>query len=632
MCGIAGIFSSEPDPYQQTELNALLDAIVHRGPDGVGMYTDGSITLGHRRLAILDLSDAGKQPSSFGTRYWITYNGEVYNFVELRRELESLGHRFETLSDTEVVVAAYAQWGAECVGKFNGMWAFAIWDTLRKELFLSRDRFGVKPLHYLSQPKRFVFASELKCFLRLRDFRVRRNERELRRQLAGRESLEETLIEGVQLLRPGHNAIVSASGMRTWRWWRTLDHLVKTPKKLADQAAEFRELLFDACRVRLRSDVPVATCLSGGLDSSSILCSVAAMSSSGTCRMARDSRRAFVATFEGTPHDELAYAKAAIAKSGLDARYRPMQPVVEELAQYVYDFESVGHALLLPVWSLYRELRRDGVIVSLDGLGADELLMGYGSALRQVLIDTGSMIRHPFRTLDVARTVQRQYQSTESLPMMLAQTNPFLRLAGRTVRHARRMLGSGTAGSATSSPGFAPRLDPEEPEPGAWADLQALTPMNRVLYDQFHYGVNQSLLRKYDRLSMANSIEARLPFMDWRLVCYAFSLPDESKVGGGYSKRILREAMRGVLPEQIRTRTTKIGFLAPLANWMNADLGEWASARVRRKSFLESDIWNGPAIRDFFVPRHANKAWNEGDSRQIWRYLHADLLCEQFFS
>ena len=278
MCGIAGIFHLDGCPCDAMDVQRITDALAHRGPDRSGIHTDGSVGLGHRRLAILDLSEGGKQPMSLlDGRYWITFNGEVFNFLELRKQLERLGQIFHSETDTEVIVAAYHHWGADCVLKFNGMWAFAIWDSQRRELFLSRDRFGIKPLHYLSEPRRFVFASELKSFLHLQDFAARENEEELRRALTTRgESEEATLVQGVKLLRPGHNLLVSTSRTRIWCWWRTLDHLTDIPKPFSDQAERFRELFFDACSLRLRFDVPVATCLSGGMDSSSILCSVSA--------------------------------------------------------------------------------------------------------------------------------------------------------------------------------------------------------------------------------------------------------------------------------------------------------------------------------------------------------------------
>lgn len=546
------------------------------------------------------------------------------------------GHRFTTDTDTEVIVAAYRQWGADCVLKFNGMWAFAIWDSQDRELFLSRDRFGVKPLHYLAEPHRFVFASELKCFLQLRDFVARENHAEMRHQLTGIESPGQTLLEGVKLLRPGHNMTVSATGIRAWRWWSTLDHLVEVPRRFADQAAEFRELFFDACRLRLRSDVPIATCLSGGLDSSSILCSLAAMNAGNTERRASDFHRAFVATFEGTSHDEREYAAAAIEKAHADPRYWPMDSgaLIEDLPQYAYDFEMAGQGVLLPIWALYRELRRDGVVVSLDGLGADELLMGYGVDLRN-LLKTYSLLSSPLRALDLARTVQRQYPHDESVAALLAQNDTFV----RNFKPFLRKLKHGIKGTRPS-----PGLVHDDPQwCGSWvnpademdaserAAMDALTPINRLLYHQFHHGVNQSLLRKYDRLSMAHGIEVRMPFLDWRVVCFAFSLPDQSKAGGGYSKRILREAMRGVLPETIRTRTEKIGFQAPLSEWMNGDLGAWAWERVQTKRFLEIEVWDGPAIRDFMAPHQAAHDWKDGNARKVWRYLQADLWREAFF-
>jgi asparagine synthase (glutamine-hydrolysing) len=652
MCGIAGILNLDGSPCDPLDVHCITEALAHRGPDGSGIHTDGCIGLGHRRLAILDLSDSGKQPLTLlEGRYWITYNGEVYNFLELRKELEGLGQRFTSDSDTEVIVAAYHHWGADCVLKFNGMWAFAIWDSHRRELFLSRDRFGIKPLHYLAEPGRFVFASELKSFLCLRGFTPRENQDEMRRMLStGVESHEDTLLQGVKLLLPGHNMLVSASGTRIWRWWRTLDHLTGVPKRFSEQAELFRELFFDACRLRLRSDVPVATCLSGGLDSSSILCSIAAMHklsvSRGTSqRLTSDFHRAFVATFAGTPLDEQEYADAAIQKAGADPRYRPMRAsaMIEDLHRYAYDFEMIGNSLLIPVWSIYRELRRDGVVVSLDGLGSDELLGGYGRTLRSLMRAHTNLLRAPSRTLDVVRTFKGMRGSrpgTESFTALLIESDPFLRKLRRTAVRTRQFMRRMERQSA--APVFKLASDPLWGAPSTACDFDAfdaeersamnsLTPLNRLLYYQVHHQVNQSILRKYDRLSMAHGIEVRLPFLDWRLVCYAFSLPDESKVGGGVTKRILREAMRGVLPEKVRTRKPKIGFDSPMQTWLNGDLGDWVWERANSKRFLESDIWDGAAIRDFIATRHRSKTWTEEDGRRVWHYLQADLWRETFF-
>ena len=219
MCGIAGILNLDGRPCDPGDVRTFADALTHRGPDGSGVHTDGPIGLGHRRLAILDLSEHGRQPMrSVDGRYWITYNGEIFNFLELRRELESLGQRFATDSDTEIILEAYRRWGTDCVLRFNGMWAFAIWDAERRALFLSRDRFGVKPLRYLHDGRRFAFASELKAFRHLAGFTPRENEAEMRNLLArGGVSIEGTPFEGVKRLPGGYNLLVSAEGMRKWR-------------------------------------------------------------------------------------------------------------------------------------------------------------------------------------------------------------------------------------------------------------------------------------------------------------------------------------------------------------------------------------------------------------------------------
>ncbi|MFM8392422.1 MAG: asparagine synthase (glutamine-hydrolyzing), partial [Acidobacteriota bacterium] len=388
MCGIAGIFNFRERPSGEAAVQAMCGALAHRGPDGDGFTggDTGPVWLGHRRLAILDLSPAGQQPFQDPTgRFFITYNGEIYNFLELRRELEDDGYGFRTSSDTEVVLNAWLRWGAGCQQRFNGMWAFAIWDRTEQRLFISRDRFGVKPLFYHADPARFAFASELKAFRYLDDFRLQANDESLWSVLAAPSQLEgteETLLRGVKRLLPGHSIEVRRGSIRIERWWRTLDHLPVPPAKLHEQAEAFRELFLDACRLRLRSDVPVATCLSGGLDSSAVLCTLAHLDRTGhgrTQRTASSWQRAFVATFPGTPSDEERFARLAIEHSGADPRYRPMAATaaVNELEKIIYDFEEITATLPAPIWSIYLELRREGVVVSLDGHGADELLGGY---------------------------------------------------------------------------------------------------------------------------------------------------------------------------------------------------------------------------------------------------------------
>ncbi|MGH7757130.1 MAG: asparagine synthase (glutamine-hydrolyzing), partial [Vulcanimicrobiaceae bacterium] len=319
VCGIAGIWHLDGRPLASGAIERFTRALAHRGPDGEGIELlgdDRTLGLGHRRLAIFDRSAAGRQPMrSADGRYWISFNGEIYNFVELRRELESVGYRFTSRTDTEVILAAYDRFGEDCQRRFNGMWAFAIWDVARRRLFLSRDRFGVKPLYYVVERDRFAFASELKAFLQLDEFEATEDSASLARVLADNfalEGTEDSLLQGVRRLPGGCAMTVSASGPAVRRWWNTLDHRVEVAADFGRQAAEFRELFFDACRLRVRSDVPAATCLSGGLDSSSVVGALSAVDRRdglrANARSAPDWRATFVADFAGTPLDETAYA------------------------------------------------------------------------------------------------------------------------------------------------------------------------------------------------------------------------------------------------------------------------------------------------------------------------------------
>ncbi len=660
MCGIAGILNRDDRPINKLEVGAMTRALAHRGPDGEEIYVDGKLGLGHRRLAILDLSAAGRQPMSFADRrYWITYNGEIYNFLELKSELESCDYVFRTQTDTEIILAAYDRWGPDCQLKFNGMWAFAIWDHREQTLFLSRDRFGIKPLYYLLEPRRFAFASEMKAFLHLHNFTARENETALRRVLTDTfsvEGTEETLLEGVKRLVGGHCMSVNSGGLKVWRWWNTLNHLTEVPRTLAQHAEQFRELFFDACRLRLRSDVPVATCLSGGVDSSAVLCTLAEINASandGTVaadRRTSNWQRAFVATFPDTPLDERHYAEIAIRHAGAEPRYRPMSAdaALDELDQVIYDFEDITITLPAPVWAIYRELRRDGVVVSLDGHGADEMLGGYQSYTETALHATGSLLRAPMRTLDLINTLYHMYppdgsvlppnrvrlaaDSIASDPVMRFPVQAAHSLHYRTIKQFQRR-NEATSNQSATEPCWirSPLLSESHPAPDEESAIAALGALNARLYHDFHYTVLPTILRNFDRCSMAHGIEVRMPFMDWRLVCFVFSLPEESKIGGGFTKRVLREAMRGVMPEALRTRKGKIGFNSPLPDWFNGPLKRWILEQVNDKDFLQSDLWDGLAIRGFVEQKfRAGDAWTWRECQLVWQFLHAHVWRQTF--
>lgn len=552
MCGIAGIYDFT-GPVGAETLERFTDALAHRGPDGRGFLLDGPLGLGHRRLVILDPSEAGRNPLRYlapdGRVYWITYNGEVYNFLELREELEALGHGFRTRTDTEVVAAAYAQWGEGCQERLNGMWALAIWCPAEKTLFLSRDRFGVKPVYYLDQGRRFCFASELKAFAVLEGYAPSCNESMIPMLLESSWAYEgattQTLFAGVHRLPGGHCLRVGPEGrIAVRRWWDTAEHVPEIPGRYEDQVERFRELFLDAVRIRMRSDVPVGSCLSGGVDSSAVTSAMAWLHQNrpgGLKRCPEDWRRAYVATFPGTMIDERAYADEVVRHVGARPTYWAFdaQEALDCVLESTWAMEEVYGGIAVPAWAIYREMRRGGTPVSLDGHGADELLCGYTWYL--------------------------------DLPM---------------------------------------------------------NEVNARLNADFHTQLLPSILRNYDRCSMAHGIEVRMPIMDWRLVCFCMGLPASSKIGGGHTKRILRDAMQGIMPEKNRRRLSKFGFNSPMIEWFNGGLAPLIDQVTASPLFLGSAHWDGPGLRKRIMDKTDRRAWTMaewGETLAVWTKMNVVL-------
>ncbi|MEW6264280.1 MAG: asparagine synthase (glutamine-hydrolyzing) [Thermodesulfobacteriota bacterium] len=643
MCGIVGLWNLTGEPIEPSQLDRFTDALAHRGPDGRGTYIDpaeGSLGLGHRRLAILDLSFSGRQPMSYaGGRYWITYNGEVYNFLELREELAGLGHRFASESDTEVILAAYDQWGPLCQLKFNGMWGLAVWDARLRTIFLSRDRFGVKPLHYYYDGRRFAFASEMKAFLALDWFRAEFDPQVTAAVLNDNvtiEPSEECLLQGLKRLQGGH-CLLLAPGRPpvVKRWWNTLDHLVRVPRGLKRQADGFRELFFNACKIRMRSDVPLGTALSGGLDSSSVLCGMTALRARAKdeARLARDWQKVFVATFPGAVQDERRFAEEVVRHTGADPFYYVVTPeeMVAHLDEVIFQFEEIFD-LASSAWLIYREMRRRGVVVSLDGHGGDELLAGYHHYPEIGWRDAAGFPPRPWRIKDLQTILKGMYPDHRNLS---------LPSVGQLVRKncldpLKLRLTSGQVEAPETSPVSAPPPFLRTPvQKLAWAETPAgpspylnFDALNRRLYDDFHHQVLPTILRNFDRCSMAHGVEIRAPFLDWRLVCYCFSLDSKAKIGRGFTKLVLRRAMKGLLPESIRTRTAKIGFASPADHWSEPPMKEFVLDTISGRPFLDSEIWDGPAVREIVEKAYAGN--NHDGVRRFWPFIQAQRLMELF--
>jgi asparagine synthase (glutamine-hydrolysing) len=645
MCGIVGLWHHGREDVEPSRFRRAVDSLAHRGPDGEGTFHDEQLRLhlGHRRLAILDPTPAGAQPMSTDDgRFTIVYNGEVYDFLEVRRELTALGHRFRTDTDTEVLLAAYRSWGEDMLRHLNGMWAFVIWDRQERRLFAARDRFGVKPLLYRISPGSFAFASELKAFAALPDVDVTLDAATLSFSPMAMETVGPTLLTGVRALPPGHLMTVDADGVvRTRAWWRTVDHLPTVPTSYDEQVEEFRDLFEDACRLRLRADVPLGTSLSGGLDSSSVVAMVHRVG--GQQGFTQDWQRVFSQGYADTTQDEAVWAARVAGHLGIDLTWT--DTVVEEqlgdLEASIMAFEGV-HILPLGLWAHYRTLREQGVVISIDGHGGDELLGGYprfSEALR----------RRALRTLNV--------------PTWRGYADTTLGLRGETPSDAARRRLLGTDLRAAFDP--ATRLAALRTDPAfrrARARLQGVLPISapdggvvaegallaersvalaehqsalrrearplgaqgRVLYEAFHHSILPSILRNFDRVSMASGVEIRSPLLDWRLVTFAFALPDTSRIGGGLTKRILRDATFGLLPDDVRLRRDKKGFAPPMIDWLGRGLGDRALEVVHDPSFLARGCWDGRAIRDRVVAAHARADWDA--LRSDWPFVQAELL------
>lgn len=594
MCGILGTIPAT----EKSEFKVALDKLHHRGPDSFGIITiDRHISLGHRRLAIIDLSKSANQPMfDESGRYCIVYNGEVYNYLEIKNLLISLGYRFRTNSDTEVLLYSFIEWGENCVFKFNGMWAFAIWDNKEKQLFLSRDRFGKKPLFYSFVNNKFIFASEMKAiFPFLKEIKPSKEFKWITQNIFSYENTELCLIEGIKRLPAGHNAFFKDGELKIKRYWNTLDWLIEPPQNYNDQVEMFRELFFDACKVRLRSDVPVATALSGGLDSSCVLSAIVNVSTN------HNKPFAFTASFPGTPLDETKYASALAKHLGINHICVEINPLKnwDKIYYFFYMFEELYITPPIPMISLYEEMKKNNIKVTIDGHGADELFSGYGHLL-EALWDVKKNMNKILDILDTyfytTLSDSNQFKKHNKLQIM---TKYFLK------KIIKQILGRDILSRDQSHINF-----------------KKLDNLSKHLYVIFHETILPTLLRNYDRYSMINSVEIRMPFMDNRIVSFMFSLSYESKVGGGYTKKLLRDALAPFMPSEIVWRKTKVGFNSPIVNWMQKDLKDWFLDIVHERSFLESEFVDNPKLLQKQIMEVVNHKINDFHfAEQCWTKL-----------
>ena len=603
MCGLCGIVHFGAPPETET-VETMARKLDHRGPDGRGTFSAPGVAFAFRRLAIIDLSEAGAQPfASEDGRLQLMHNGEIYNYRELRRELESAGHRFRSATDTEVILNAYAEWGEACVERFNGMWAFALWDEERQRLFCSRDRFGIKPFYYARDGSRFVFASEPRAFRSA--LRLEANPDAVHEYLEQGylDHLDETFFRGIRRLQPAHSLVFDESGMRVWSYWR-----LEEREPPDDAAEEFRELFLDSVRLELRSDVPIGTALSGGLDSSAVAVSAdRLLRTEATNAEALGGRqRTFTAYFEQPGYDERPFAEAVVAQTGAEPTWVTFgaSELVDDLPRIVAaQGEPFGSTSICAGWYVMRAAKTGGVKVLLDGQGGDELLAGYRAHLGFRLADLLARGR--------LRELKAEVAGTEHSRVALATAvaRPFapeglvraVRARARGSLVHPELRGARSAGVDGS------------PFPDRLRRYQQLVLMRRGLPE---------LLRYEDRNSMAHSLEARVPFLDHRLVELCFSLPPEELIRGGVTKSLLRRALGDLLPPQVRERRDKLGFVTPEADWLRGPLGKLAGDVFSSQSMRERGFVDAAAARRRLA-RHRERRLTAG--MELWRALNLEL-------
>ena len=621
MCGIVGIIRFDEKPIKKSELQTMMQVIKHRGPDDEGMFIDGHVGLGHVRLSILDLSSAGKQPMTDATgRYTIIQNGESYNYIELREELKALGYKFTTQTDTEVVLNGYIEWGESVLDKLNGMFALAIYDNEKQTLFIARDRFGVKPLYYHVGDGQLIFASEIPAILKALPGKPKANENAIFDYLVFNrtDQTEDTFFADIFKLQHGCSFILDLKQSYTKeslpirKWYNLAEHVKELKREgvgeLSKEEAEKRymELFKRAIELRLRSDVPWGMCLSGGLDSSAITSTIIRV-------LKKPDVHSFSAVFEkGNWADESPFIDEF---KGIVPNMHYIRPDADRLYAHLDDYVRIQGEPTpgTSPYALYCVLDEASkyVKVLLDGQGSDEALAGYEYIPG---LYYKSLFTH-FKWCRLAKEIVQYAHLHKSWRHVKYMA--FFLLPSKMRTKARVM-----------QRGY---LDPafvEKHKSSVIADkFYGVNTMEEMLVAHFEYKL-EHLTKWGDRDTMAFGVEGRSPFLDKDLVEYSIALKDELKIKGGYTKFILREVMKGIMPEKVRTRVDKKGFSVPQDEWF----------RTEKFQKLVNDILNSESFakRGYFKPEEAKKLYQRhltGEiniSKDIWKWINLELWFRKY--
>ena len=620
MCGIAGVVFTDPrHPVDRELLARMTSALAHRGPDADGFHVGPGVGLGHRRLSIIDLT-TGDQPIYNETgSVAIVYNGEIYNYRELVGELEARGHRLATRSDTEVVVHAYEEHGPGAVRRFRGMFAYALWDESRRRLVLARDRAGKKPLYYYADAERLVFGSEIKALLQDPSIKRRLSPEALADYFAfGAIPSPGTVFHGIHQIPPAHVLVWEGGRVTTEEYWDVV--FDPKPRREEDALEELGSLLDEAVRLRLMSDVPLGAFLSGGIDSSAVVAS-----------MARQSARPVVTTcvgFAERSHSEIPYARDIATAIGSDHHEVLVRPnAVEDLPRLVWHLDQpFADSSALPTYYVSRAAR-ERVTVALSGDGGDELFAGYQ---RRYGVHR---LEHRLRRLVPAALRQgllaplgRRYPRWDAIPRPL-RLKLVLTNLGETFERAYfedMSLFRSEERSALLTPEFqrqASHHDPFDAFARRFERVRGADPLSRILYVDFKTWLADDILVKVDRMSMACSLEVRAPLLDHKVIEFAAGLPPELKYRGRVSKYLLKRHLERAVPG-VDVHRRKHGFTLPLAAWLRRDLRD-----------LAQDLLLSPRAvgRGYARPEEVRRLWDahqrgtRDHSRHIWALMALEL-------
>ena len=609
MCGIAGIFNKTDKPVDRGLLERMTSALQHRGPDGQGYFVNGAIGLGHRRLSIIDV-EGGSQPiaNEDGTLQ-VVFNGEIYNYIELRHELMALGHQFKTVSDTEVIVHAYEQWGPDCVNRFNGMFAFAIVNVRENTLFLARDHLGIKPLYYVVIGNQLLFASEIKALIQHPDCPREVDLDSLSELFTFRfVPSPKTLFKGIFKLPSGHRMQVSMNAVKVERFWNWVPQL-RTEWNEQELIEEYQTLLEHAIRLQLRSDVPLGLFLSSGIDSG-VLLAIMSQYSSGRVQ-------AFTMGFEGGEKtNEVADARFLADMFGADHRFKMVGPkdYLKYYERYLRDLEEpVGHEPASAFYFLSKGTS-EHVKVALSGQGADEPWAGYdryiGVKLSSIYHRLPSMATGPLASL-VTRMPGR-FERLKRGVVSLSEPDMLTRFTKVYSFFSAEMKERLFKGSLKEGVGDGYRS--KEAIRRLQSDVKHLDPVTQMLYIDTRASLPDDLLMVGDKMSMANSLEVRVPFLDYRLIEFIESLPPGLKLNGLTGKYLHKKALEKWLPKNVIYRKKK-GFDNPLAEWFRTGMRSFVE-----ESLLSSDSAVGRYFNQPYIGRMLEQ--DRQGTEHLRRHIH----------